>query len=388
MAARPQPLRPDAEREPAPERTTVSSPPPRRGKWLQRGVILALVIAGGWYGTNEVRDRMLFVEEIDARIVGELITVSSRVSGWLTEVNVKAGDEITRGQVLARVDGRETALLLRELRSRAEGIGSERRRMLAERDLIDQQTRTRIETQLSTANAAQATVEALEPQLELALSELERAESLFAKRVIPKQQLDQARATARRIEGEHRAAMAEYQEAVARLGEVRAERSRLQVIDEELDMLGHRREELMARIAQHELDLEDRVIRAPIDGVVDKTFVEAGEFVRPGQRLAIVHDPRVVWVEANIKETDVARLRTGQQVDVRVDAYADARYTGRVESIGSSTTASYALLPNPNPSGNFTKVTQRLPVRVALDNPDVRLHPGMMVEIRIHVGGR
>ena len=103
---------------------------------------------------------------------------------------------------------------------------------------------------------------------------------------------------------------------------------------------------------------------------------------------AIVHDPERVWVETNIKETDIARLQAGQTVSVSVDAYPDARYTGTVESIGTSTTASYALLPNPNPSGNFTKVTQRLPVRITLDNPDRRLNPGMMVEIRIHVGER
>jgi membrane fusion protein (multidrug efflux system) len=331
---------------------------------------------------------MLFVEEIDARIEGDLVTISSRVSGWLTEITVQAGDTITKGQILARVDDRDSRLLVRELNARAEGVDAERRRMLAERELIDLQTTTRLETQLSTANAAQATVTALDPQLELALSELQRSESLFTKRVIPKQQLDQARATARRIEGEHRAAKAEYQEAIARLDEARADRSRLKVLDEELDMLAHRRDELMAKLAQQQLDLEDRVIRSPVDGVVDKTFVEAGEFVRPGQRLAIVHDPHLVWVEANIKETDVARLKAGQRVFITVDAYADARFTGEVESIGSSTTASYALLPNPNPSGNFTKVTQRLPVRVALDEPDVRLHPGMMVEIRIDVGGR
>ena len=315
------------------------------------------------------------------------MTVSSRVSGWLTEVAVQAGDTVSKGQVIARVDARESRLLVNELRARAEGIDSERRRMLAERELIDLQTRSRLETQLSTANAAQATVAALDPQLELARSELARAESLFEKRVIPKQQLDQARAAARRIDGEHRAATAEYQESMARLEEARADRSRLKVLDEELDMLVHRRDELDAKLAQQQLDLEDRVIRSPLDAVVDRTFVEAGEYVRPGQRLAIVHDPRRVWVEANIKETEVARLSVGQDVQITVDAYSDERFTGRLESIGTSTTASYALLPNPNPSGNFTKVTQRLPVRIAVDNADQRLHPGMMVEVRIRVGG-
>jgi membrane fusion protein (multidrug efflux system) len=387
MVARPQPLRPESEKAAAPERT-VATPPPGGGRWVQRGIILALVLAGGWIAVQEARERMLYVEEIDARIVGDLVTVSSRVSGWLVEIDVRAGDTITRGKVLARVDARESALLVDELRARAEGVDAERKRMLAERDLIDQQTRSRLETQLSTARAAQATAAALDPQLELAQSELERAESLYQKRVIPKQQLDQARATARRIEGEHRASTAEYQESMARLEEARADRARLKVLDEELDMLAHRRDELTAKLAQQQLDLEDRVIRAPLDGVVDRTFVEAGEYVRPGQRLAIVHDPRALWVEANIKETQVARLAVGQKVHIAVDAYTDEAFSGVVESIGSSTTASYALLPNPNPSGNFTKVTQRLPVRIAVDRPDPRLHPGMMVEVRIDVGGR
>lgn len=387
MAAQPQPLRPDAEEQP---RTAVAPRPGggNFGAWLQRLIILLLVIAGGSYATLEVRERMIFVDETDARMVGELITISSRVSGWLGEVSVRAGDTIKVGQVLARVDARESQLLVRELNARAEGADAERRRMLAERDLIDQQTRSRLETQQSTASAAQATVAALDARLDLAKSELVRSESLFTKRVIAKQQLDQARANAARIAGEHRAAVAEYQEAIARLQEARADQSRLKVIDEELEMLTHRRDELMAKLAQQQLDLEDRVIRSTIEGVVDKTFVESGEFVRQGQRLMVVHDPGTIWVEVNIKETQIARLRPGDSVQVTVDAYPDVQLGGQVESIGTSTTATYALLPNPNPSGNFTKVTQRLPVRITLDKADRRLHPGMMVEVRIDVGER
>jgi membrane fusion protein (multidrug efflux system) len=386
MAARPQPLRPEPEKEAPPSRSVVVSPG-GAGRKVQRLIILALVLIGGWFALQEAHQRVLFVKELDARVVADLVTVSSRVAGRLIEVSVRAGDPITRGQVLARVDARESELMVEELEARAKGLASERNRMMAERDLIDMQTRTRLETQLSTANAAQATANALDPQLELALSELARAESLFEKRVIAMQQVEQTRATARRIEGEHRAAKAEYEESVARLAEARADRARLKVIDEELDMLSHRRDELVARLALQQIDLEDRVIRAPADGVVDITFVEAGEYVRPGQRIAIVHDPDRVWVESNIKETQISRLKEGQPVRIVVDAYPDARYTGRLESIGSSTTASYALLPNPNPSGNFTKVTQRLPVRIALENADRRLHPGMMVEVQIDVGG-
>lgn len=389
MAAQPQPLRPAADaQKPAPGPSAPRNGGAGAGAWLQRLIIVLLVIAGSWFAVQEARERMLYVDESDARIVGELVTVSSRVAGWLNALSVRAGDTVTVGQVLAQVDARESQLLVRELNARAAGVDAERRRMLAERDLIDQQTRSHLETQQSNAGAAQAAIAALDPQLELARSELARSESLFKKRVIPKQQLDQTRANAARIAGEHRAATAEYQESISRLQEARAEQSRLKVIDEELEMLIHRRDELMAKLAQQQLDLEDRVIRSPVDGVVDKTFVESGEFVRQGQRLIVVHDPRTIWVEVNVKETQIARLSPGNAVRITVDAYADVQFTGHVDSIGTSTTATYALLPNPNPSGNFTKVTQRLPVRISLDKADLRLHPGMMVEVRIDVGER
>jgi membrane fusion protein (multidrug efflux system) len=367
----------------------VATAPPRRrlGAWIQRLVVLALVTAGVWYGVAEMRDRLRYVHETDARIAGELVTVSSRVAGWLTQLPVRAGDRIEPSTVLARIDARESELMLRRLQAQLDGLAAEQARLLAERELIDLQTRSRLETQLSTANAAQATLAALAPQLEYARSELRRAESLFAKRVMPRQQLDQARSEARRIASEERASRAQFEEAKARLEEARAERARLKVLDQELVILGHRQGDLRAQIANQRLDLADREIRANIRGVVDRTFVEKGEYVRPGQRLMIAHDPGETWIDANIKETEVGRLQAGQSVQVSVDAYPEERFVGTVDSIGTSTTASYALLPNPNPSGNFTKITQRLPVRIVLDTTDPRLHPGMMVEVRIDVGG-
>ena len=98
-----------------------------------------------------------------------------------------------------------------------------------------------------------------------------------------------------------------------------------------------------------------------------------------------MHDPNEVWVEANIKETQVGRLKLGQKVLVAVDAYPDDTFTGRVSRIGSATTARFALLPTPNPSGNFTKITQRVPVKIDIVDPPKPLTPGMMVEVEIDV---
>jgi membrane fusion protein (multidrug efflux system) len=183
-------------------------------------------------------------------------------------------------------------------------------------------------------------------------------------------------------------AVAEFQESRAELQEARAERERLKVLDSEANMLHHRKAALRADLEQQKLDLSDRVIRSPIEGVVDKAFVEAGEFVTPGQRLLLVHDPRRVWIEANIKETQIRKLKIDQSVEVQVDAYPDQSFQGKVVSIGNTTTGKFALLPNPNPSGNFTKITQRLPVRIGIEQKQQMLRPGMMVEIRIDVRER
>jgi membrane fusion protein, multidrug efflux system len=118
------------------------------------------------------------------------------------------------------------------------------------------------------------------------------------------------------------------------------------------------------------------------------TFVRKGEHVAVGQRILMFHDPKQIWVEANIKETDIGLLQPGMKARIRVDAYRDLDFEGTVHRIGRAATSKFALLPDPNPSGNFTKITQRLPVRILLEQTDVRLRPGMMVEVDVAVRNR
>jgi membrane fusion protein (multidrug efflux system) len=134
--------------------------------------------------------------------------------------------------------------------------------------------------------------------------------------------------------------------------------------------------------------LSDRLITSPVDGVVDKTFVNPSEFVSAGQRLLMVHDPKKIWVSANVKETDVRHIKIGSAVTVEVDAYPDKLFEGKISKIGNAATSEFALLPTPNPSGNFTKVVQRIRIRVNLDNKDELLRPGMMVEVNVGIDDR
>ena len=352
---------------------------------LRLGLIGGTVTAALILGGREIYNRINFVYAYDSRIDADLIIVSSRVAGWVTSLEVTEGSEISKGNLLAAIDSRESKLRLSELEAQLLGLGAERQRLEAERRLIDKQTTSLYSSQLSQLEAARVVASSLAPQLKLAKREFQRAQKLFERKVFSRRQLDQADNAEQQIERQHQIAAAELKAAQAKLEEAEAERSRLDVQDGDLNMLKHRKAELMVKREHQKLDLDDRTIKSPVTGVVDKTFVKVGEYVTPGQRLALVHDPSKIWIEANIKETEIRRLKIGQKVEVSIDAYPDTGFEGRVLSVGNATTSEFTLLPSPNPSGNFTKITQRLPVRIAIDQQQGLLRPGMMVEIYIDV---
>jgi membrane fusion protein (multidrug efflux system) len=359
-------------------------PSRRRSRWQYLAIGFVALIAFIWGGL-EVHDRLAYVHEVDARIQTNLITVSSRVSGWVSNISASLGDTVVKSGVLAMIDDRESQLRLAELEAQVSGIQAERTRARADLELVNQQTKSRLVSARANKNAAKVSVSSLRPQRELAKRELKRSQKLFAKRVISRRQLDQSEARHERIDREYRLALAELKSAEAKVQESIAERAKIQVMEADISVLQQKEAEYNAKIRSQALDFEDRVIRSPVNGVVDRVFVESGEYVTPGQRIALIHDPTEVWIEANIKETEIRKVRIGQHVEISVDAYPDKMFKGTVKSIGDSATSEFALLPTPNPSGNFTKITQRLPVRVKIEQQGRKFRPGMMVIVKIDV---
>ena len=194
-------------------------------------------------------------------------------------------------------------------------------------------------------------------------------------------------------------AVLDTREARARLAELAAELRRREAelllrdsgasadgaTDPQRAILEAQRDAVLARIRRQELDIAAHRIESPLAGVVSKVFVESGEHVAPGQRIALVHDPREIYVLANIRETEIARLALGQRVRIEVDAYPERSFEGTLSVIGLAATSTFALLPSAKPGGSFTKVTQRFPVRIALESGGESLRPGMMVEVFIDV---
>lgn len=378
----------DVQAAAAPARPSLATLWQRHRHAIRIGVIAVVLAVAAFFGGREVYHRVNYVYVYDSRIESDMIIVSSRVAGWVTSLQMVEGSEITQGKVLASIDSRESNLRVAELESQVAGIDAERDRLIAERRLVDKQTRSLYSSEQAEYEASKVAVSSLEPQLTLASRELARAKSLYERKVFSRRQLDQAETAEQQIQRQHSMAVAELKAAKSKLDKAEAERARLDVIDSELAKLQHRKAELQAKLDHQKLDFADRTIRSPIDGVVDKTFVRVGEYVTPGQRLALVHDPNKIWIEANIKETEIRKLQPGQPVEVGVDAYPGREFTGRVLTVGHAATSQFALLPTPNPSGNFTKITQRLPVRIAVDQQAGLLRPGMMVEINIDIRKR
>jgi membrane fusion protein (multidrug efflux system) len=163
-----------------------------------------------------------------------------------------------------------------------------------------------------------------------------------------------------------------------RLAEIERERSK--VGEEQVRILEARLKDMQAKAERAQINVEDTVLRSPIAGVISRKRVEEGQLVQRGQPVLVINDPKDVWVLANIKESYVRDVVVGNPVDIRVDAYPDRRFQGVVETVGAAAISEFSLFP---PTGSFTKVEQRLPVRIAVANDEGLLKPGMMVVIGI-----
>jgi membrane fusion protein, multidrug efflux system len=293
------------------------------------------------------------------------------------------GVHVAGNDVIVRIDDRVSKLRGDALKTQMQSVQAERDRLMAERRMVAEQTDAVVRTRTSAVTVKEKALAALHADLDLARLELERNKSLYDRRVANERQFQVAQAAAIKLESQIQQAQAEYEQAQGSLHEAVADRERLSVIDAQVAALAFQASNLDAQLSQQVVDVEDRTIRSPVPAVIDRTFVEPGEYVQAGQRILMLHNPNEVWIEANIKETQVGQLKLGQKVQVAVDAYPDEHFEGSISLIGSATTARFALLPTPNPSGNFTKITQRVPVRVKLVEMPKPLSPGMMVEVDI-----
>ena len=345
--------------------------------------LIALIAIGIWlYG----RYSHVYVQ--DSRLSSTMVSVSSRVAGWITDFPAQEGATLQKGDLMVEIDSRESKLMLAETEAALQGVRAEKAALTANRDQVDQRTRSQYDMAQSMVKEAQARLNGAQSDLQLAQSDFKRIEALYRDKVISAQRWETERNRLKKAEQETERAAAAVETARTSLATVESARLELKVLDERLLMMDASEAKLTAQRDRQALDVEDRLIKSPVNGVIDETFANPGEYVRPGQRLLMIHDPENIWVNANIKEGEIRFVKIGSHATVSVDAYPGEKFDGKVVRIGNAATSQFALLPNPNPSGNFTKIAQRLEVRIDVEQRDRMLKPGMMVEVAVDIPGR
>lgn len=353
-------------------------------------VVVAIAILV-WFGLW-LHHRLTHVSENDAQVTTHEITVSSRLAGRVTGFDLIKGDTLAAAEQVAQLYSRPDELRLEQIQAQGARIqtqidGQTMRIALSRRQISGgkKQMQDVLKADIAAARAAKA-------NMNKAHQDAQRSAALYKRHGVSTAERDTDRYAYRAARAEHD--RAQRQVGVDRIALENARTGLLtspkaivdnpEVLENERAVLKRKLAAAQAELEHQRTQLDDLTVSAPIAGVVDQTFIEASEYVSAGQPILMMHDPDDVWIEANMKETKIAALAVGQPVDIQVDARPDTTYRGHVQVIGHAATNQFALLPNPNPSGNFTKITQRIPVRIAIDHgPPGALSPGMMVEVDI-----
>ena len=416
---------------------------------MKRKLILTLGCLVGLatlsYGAYAWYNAVTYVSTDDAYVEGTISPVSAKVAGHVVELLVQDNQVVKKGDLLMRVDPRDfqakreqarAAVATAEANLRAarsevpltrEGTHAqiEQARAALQVSMVGvksaesavDEARARLEARRSATDAMRADIAGAQSTYRQAGRELERVRSQLKSDLVARRDYDQAEAayetagaTVEALQRRMAQSEREIQQAEAELGnrvhavdqarqrvaEARAALSlaesqihQVSIKDAEASRAEARLREMQADLAFADLQLEHTEVRAALDGTVSKRNVELGQVVQMGQPLLAIVPLQDVWVVANFKETQLARLRPGMKATVQVDGYPDKSYTGTIESMSAGTGARFSLLPPENATGNWVKVVQRVPVRIHLNekgasNPHT-LRAGMSVVVTVRV---
>jgi membrane fusion protein, multidrug efflux system len=332
--------------------------------FLIGAALVALVVGAVWLGHWWVVGR--FIESTDdAYLQADSVTIAPKVSGYVTDVYVADNQAVKAGDPLVKLDARQYQVSLDQSNATVDA-----------READIQHAQAQLDQQSANIAQAQAQEEVARVSLRHARDEVDRYTPLAATGAETTERLaeltstrDQAQATL-----------------AADAAAVDAARSQVSALKAQLAQARAQLEAARASAAQSKLDLDNTVVRSALDGRVGDRSVRVGQYVQPGTRMLAVVPVQSTYLEANFKETQIGRMRVGQPVELHVDALPGHTLHGVVDSFSPGTGAQFALLPPENATGNFTKIVQRVPVRIRIDTgPETRhvLLPGMSVSVDV-----
>ncbi len=349
----------------------LGGPKPKRSK-RQMLLLAALIAAGGggaYYGNYWWTEGRFLVSTDDAYVKADLSVISAKVSGNVTAVPIKENVSVREGDTLAQIDDRDYKIAVEAARNK---LGTQeatiqrlRRQAVAQEALIEQAKAQLLSTKAGVVRAT---------------ADFDRAQTLARQEFGSQQRLDQARADRDQAQAAVKAAEAAQLSAEANLAVLNAQVKEAEGV----------RAELQTSVDKALLDLSYTTVKAAFDGIVGNKAVQVGQYVQPGTRLLALVPLNTVYVEANYKETQLDRIRPGQPADVAVDAAGGRVFHGVVESLAPASGSQYSLLPPENATGNFTKIVQRVPVRIRVYGEAILegiLRPGLSVVTYVNTRG-
>ncbi|MBB3387714.1 membrane fusion protein (multidrug efflux system) [Rhizobium sp. BK275] len=350
--------------EPAATAPTADAPARRRGgRSLMMGVAaIAIIAAAAYYGHNYWTVGRFEVSTDDAYVEADSTTVAPKVSGYLAEVLVGDNETVKAGQPLARIDDRDFRTALDQARA---DVAAAEATVNAKQASLD--------IQQSTIAAARATLDVDKANEIFAEQNNKRYTNLATNGYAPVQTAQQAAS-----------AIAAAQATIVR------DTAALDAATKQVDLLNAELAQAKATLAhdqavahQAELNLSYATIVAPVDGTIGNRTLRVGQYVQAGTQLMAVVPTTAAYIVANYKETQLTDVHAGQPVDIEVDMFPGRTYHGHVDSLAPASGQEFALLPPDNATGNFTKVVQRIPVKIVLDGDAAEkgdLRPGMSVQ--------
>lgn len=331
--------------------------------------VIVAVLAGAWWYYRYVTYGQYMQSTDNAYVAADSVVVSSKVAGYVDAVLVSENQQVARGEALVQLD-------LRDYRAQAAQARAQIAATVAGADTI----RSQVSEQNAAIRQARAQLAVARATLDLANKQVNRYRPLAASGAEPREKLDQYVTQAQQA----RAELASAQAAVA------AATGRRATLFEQIEQTRAQADAARAQLDVADINVSSTRLEASRAGRIGDLSVRVGQFVQPGQRLMTLVPVSQIYVTANFKETQVGLVRPGQPVRLEVDALPDGKIAGTVDSISPGTGAEFSILPPENATGNFTKIVQRIPVRISIDAaPEVRrlLVPGMSVVATIDTRG-
>jgi membrane fusion protein (multidrug efflux system) len=297
--------------------------------YIPLALVLLIILSGAWYW---YRDYRIYITTDDARIEADNITIGSKMLGRIAAIHAVEGENVTQGKLLVELDS--TDLIAQKLQAAALRTQAMASHNQAEVKYSSDQKSIRVQ----------------EINLEKAQEDLERAKAQYSGGVITQEQFDH-------LKKAFESAGAQLDAAKAQLA---VSRSLISSASAAVETAG-------SQVNVLETQLRNVRLYSPSSGVIARRWLLPGDIVQPGQSVFTLTDDRAKWVIAYLEETKIGEIFTGQDVRITIDAFKHARFSGKVFLVGSSTASVFSLIPANNASGNFTKVTQRIPVKISID---------------------